>query len=296
MKIICNLTVKISIFFLIAFQSNAQIIKLNENQLQINLKTTYTAGASIFDSSGTLTSIFHDTINSEEKRWNFETGMLNFNLGIQYGITNHWSIGLDLPISYKWHKETYEPNNNNYREVRFNNELLLLDAIILGTKYYLIDTTLKLFFNGSMRIPGNFKSNKIDLENYPLYGYGPYSFYSGIGAFYDFNEYYLKAEIGHSLRSSPFSKQMHYAAEFGLTSIKDIVVAGQAEYVKSYDGQNQLMNIRQYQYFNEYLLVGFLFSLVLDNKFITDFSYKVHLLGKNSVLLGDFNITLGIIL
>ena len=214
----------------------------------------------------------------------------------EYSLSNELIVYGKLPISFNSLDEVYQYDycaHTKYEKAKYS--LTHVEYLGIGAKYELFNRKSYGFLVLEGRIPPGFKNGVTDTSENVFLSDGAFELRTGLGFGLNSEKFILESYLGYNYRDEEFADELVIKTEAGIKTVQDTKLSVTGEYVtsiKSYKNAIPLI-INRPVIQEDYLSIGFEFGILFSSTFYFDFSYNLRLYGKNSWILGTFNVGAG---
>ena len=263
---------------------------------KIELYGGYESASSFFDMSENRILQLYDSlspISLSSKDYSMDLSRYYFGAKFNYSFNSEFMTYIDLPLSIYNLKETYLINDSNQRLPKRNYNLTRINYYGIGGKYKLYSEKSFANLNMDIRIPSSF-NNQINIDSNK---YNLIQLYEVLGGFttgINFGKSWIETSLSYIYRSKKLKDQLLIHLEGGLETIPNTRLYGVMDFIQSLDSFNNANFIPNQTITQEnFLTLGFGFSIYFNKNIFAEFIYNTRIIGKNSWAMSNVYLSTG---
>jgi hypothetical protein len=233
--------------------------------------------------------------------YTFDLKRYSFDFNLKYFMTKNISLQAQAPITIYNLKETYREFIDNVNQIVYEKELkdefthTRIDYIGLTANYALFDDSFINKYFMEVRIPtGN--HDGVFTDNREFWSDGALEISPGFLVGTSSDKATVEFGARYNYRAEDMTDRLIGNLNFALHTVPGTRFYGTIEGAYNINGENdnEVFDIRKMPWQDEYLDAGFGFKIVILQKYVGDFSYKIRLDGRNSWNQATYFITFGL--
>lgn len=281
------------LFFLYFNNLSSEIVFRKENSVFVKLYGGGTAGSSIFDlDENLITNLSDDSSDYTMELNKFTMGML-----CEYSLADNLILYGNMPITFNSLEEKYIADDYGVRHDKKRYFLTHLEFLGIGAKYELFRRKSYGVFIFEARIPPGFKNGILDTSTNSFLGDGAFELLTGLALGIKTDKFLLESIFLYNYRDEELADQLIIRTEAGICSVPDTKLSVTGDFVLSLKSYKEAIPIKTNQIVTQedYIAVGFEFSMNFSESFYGEFNYNIKVLGKNSWNAAAYRIGVGVL-
>jgi hypothetical protein len=280
-----------------------------EYKYEIGLKYEKRAASSYYDKDGeSVTELpdqgyqFRDELigilpDDFTRNYSFTIDQHLVELSAKYHINDKWLSYLYLPFTYTTLEEEYVSQYYNTDSAFYNFQnfdknnysLMQLEYIRLGTSYKLLDGNFNISGIAEVLVPAGFDNSIINDDN-DFLSDNAFEVLTGIDIGLKGKKLSLNIASKYNYRGEELEDRIIFNANLSLSTVEQTAIMLLADYYKPFNVNDEIeFDILETPLQEEILDLGVGFWIIFEDKYVTEFQYKLRLAGVHTWQTNMFN-------
>lgn len=279
---------------LYSFDDYSKRLIYNENKpLELSIFWEQLNSSSLFDMDNELKTFFYESTEEYDppRTYTFNYSENHLGLALKYDLSKKLMLFSKAPFAmyslsekYKW----YEADTNNikyeqneYKEFSRN----ILKYLSLGFNYNFFDKKAKGDFLFEARLPVGAQDNPYIRDTTELMLTNVFEIITGLGFKIDFDQSGIESFLKFNYRGGDFSDRILFYSTYNFQTVENTMLGILFEYNHSLGGFRNIpiVNPRYPTLAENSLLLGISFNIFVEDTYLLRLSYKISVLGKNTL-------------
>jgi hypothetical protein len=291
------------VLLILVFSSNclySQTDFYEKGTVNIKLFGGRTTGSSFFDLEGNVQTKINyfgaDTIS-------FTYDEYTYGIRAEYSFTDKLTLYTEIPLKYytlleKKDTTVFDDDGNQYTSKLNSGDFSLFQPAYysIGAKYLLYKKFAYFGLLSELRIPPGFYDGIQKDPDYEFLSDGALELHGGMLLGVKFARSWMESLILYKFRGEELSDLLFIHTEIGLSTVPGTKLLGFFDFTQSFGSFENAVKFdpRKTTIIENNFDVGVYFSIFVTDNLYGEFSYKVNLLGKNTMNVGGYLVGIGV--
>jgi len=277
---------------------SSEIVFRKEKSIFIKLYGGGSSGSSIFDlDENLLTKLTDDSSKYSVKDYTIELSKNTIGLLCEYSLFDNLILFGNMPITFNSLEEKYIGDSIGVRYDKAKYSLTHPEYFGIGAKYEFFRRKSYGVLLIEARIPPGFKRGMLDTSKNFFLGDGAFELLSGLAFGIKTDKFLLESMFLYNYRDEELADQFIIRIEAGICTVPNSKLSVTSDFVLSMKSFKEVIPLKTNQIVTQedYIAIGFEFSMFFSESIYGEFNYNIKLLGKNSWNLGIYRIGAGVL-